>query len=1151
MGLAAIPAGILTRLSTNYDAALTTAVGDNATIIFPGYLTTALLDAFRQTINPAPSANNFAEANRRLAVAAIKLCTRNLQENLFADNDAIETGNGVAILGIILVWSTNIGTQKRLEDRDKLNLFTSIPGETIEQCLARLQTIKVQLVKYQLHDIRAVEFINRLINQFDKQTYVTIIPRLRSIIERTPAITWTAFKVSLEQELNMAAVSMTSPIAPNKATTPATHTHGSIQGMIQDGNSYYQRQTYQQNNGQNKQEESPKSGSLQIDANFACQDFDDSEWKRMGHAMTRQILEVRKLHNWKSATQRQHQRYNNNKYDDSTNYKRREKESSSRFGSRKTNGRSYSPSRDDRDGRSSSFRRRDDRDDNRKRGSNSRRDKSHYDRQANRRAAMAYYNDHSGSDSDEMGWIMIGKRRIAGSSDIPISSSWADVADDESDDESDTEETTSTFDDLYTGVFHDSNGHLDTGKWNTFCKDVNLATTRYTQLYVPATTEFIADTVNKSHVSVVMPTLDYDSDESEDIPAGTPAQALIMTLDSAYSQSPSSPSFLAFDSGATAQVEHDPAMLQHIVPIESGTRSVIAGIGGTTPITAIGTWCPNFSGILLVPGMQLALFSPLDFMTRFGGYFAIHAHGVYYNNSDLGVHNVLFAKPQRSHFAVDRDQMHTIVRSCTDYKADTAMALAQIDSSSSPPLRFLRLTNKEDATIVMHLKLNHMSRSKMKKALHQGRFPADCGITDESIDAMTCLGCIHGTTTRSAFPKRSYQQRRSVAKLYDIGIKMEADISGPHPPSFIHNHRYYVVVYCTGTKMIFVRCMKDKKNVPTLMRSIFAEMQYLCPDMQFGALKMDEDSVFKSTQMKKACADVGIHPRFAVAYQHQSNGGAETTICNINNRARTALAGANLSSHFWDEAVLAVVPAMIRENNSMLPNHSSPLQHIGQPDDIMTRLAPFGAPCLMQVPKGARKDGTFGTTTTEAILMRYTTTDALNGVDHMLLKGNTESDILTAQGFAPEEATKTSTSPIPQPSPFSPSVGRRPKDADGVKQVWDARNGSYTPAATDLADPSRQPSRDELVSHIVGSNTPPKSVESSTLTSPAFNTRSKQSAKPTVVLNPLAFYEEPESFIIHPHKSDVILERASAYAAEVHHTQLPILPKSLKQAFAG
>ena len=579
---------------------------------------------------------------------------------------------------------------------------------------------------------------------------------------------------------------------------------------------------------------------------------------------------------------------------------------------------------------------------------------------------------------------------------------------------------------------------------------------------------------------------------------------------------------LLFDTGAGRCCENDIQRLSRITTLRKPMR--IIGVGGTATVSHTGSWMPGFDDVCYMPHLKVALFSPNEFMRKFGGHFKISTAVVEYTNARIKYRSIFARAASDGQLIVDMEEMAKIIEICVAMGSINNATKASLERhnsigvytgslDSSPPINSMKLVCETDATIVWHQRLGHPSKTKFKQLLATGRLPSDTTITNASIDAISCTACPAGRMTRQSFPSRTRQQRVQLSATTPFGRKMVMDIAGPFPKSFPENYRYYLILADVGSKMLFKRDMKDKKHVPQAISEILAEMSALKDGVKFGILKMDEDSTFKSKTARAVFAMHGVHPKYAIVDQHQANGGAEVMIRITNDYTRLFLHAASLASGFWPFAHSHAVNVYNRMPNNLLKDKASPRMHIGLHDDILQRTITFGAPGVTQIPKRLR-NGTFDAATEKCIYLGHTNNgnamsllmvhtgmirsrrdflfqpdtrhlnldriaNMINGANHMLLPGQTIQDVYEAAGLAdvdlatppPLDAAGQKIQ-LPQPAPFSAPTGRSPTDT-----TFDKRQGHYVPTTVDLANVTRSIDRHPLIAKITRGNILPQSVQ--------------------------------------------------------------------------
>tara|TARA_B110000211_G_scaffold211115_1_gene249704 strand:- start:250 stop:708 length:459 start_codon:yes stop_codon:yes gene_type:complete len=130
-------------------------------------------------------------------------------------------------------------------------------------------------------------------------------------------------------------------------------------------------------------------------------------------------------------------------------------------------------------------------------------------------------------------------------------------------------------------------------------------------------------------------------------------------------QSPHQQRRLLFDTGASKHTESDLSKLTSIVRIHQSSfeNATITGVGGKAQIVAIGSWANTIDGVLHIPSMNVALFSPPKFIERYGGTFIIGRDTVHYLNKTTKHHNAIFAQSDGQRLVVIEPTMIAIANS--------------------------------------------------------------------------------------------------------------------------------------------------------------------------------------------------------------------------------------------------------------------------------------------------------------------------------------------------------------------------------------------------------------------------------------------------------------------------------------------------------
>lgn len=1229
---------IVKQLKTNYDTAYTAAVNGNAAINFPSYAHTPgaganaqPLNQFRAAMNPPPAATEFKEANSRICTALQGLMTEEQITVHCSPTTIVQNANGMELISLLLNEYTEISIKDREKERMELSSFKAHASETITSMMRRLQSLHVKLVLQRLHVIPAREFANRFIAQLNPENakFANLIPVLNTWLQNNPNIlnlaTFATFvKTTITNaNLNMLMPVNTKPIT--KSQDPSAMTASKISSDTKDY----------------------KYEMSDLTKDFCNSNINDNIWENIknqdnGRQLIAEIMKVRKQSNYRS------QRMN---YDRDASYSKNEwskvrrnnssKRNSGNRNRNRNNGRNRDRNnryyndrnyRNDNDNDSNNYRedRRDDRrnnnDHNNRRDdrSRSRRDQEHDQRTRNRRDLheksyhAAYNSGYSSSDGDSDSFSAFIASVTLNCNDkvqwppLPLNSDTSTSEENNLDDDTSTSDGD---DDLVATNYHDNLPELVEASDD----DSNDTTAR--------TKRFTADVAKSSlHANGTANTCkprwaDMADIEEERFEQPEPIlrgeTELISTTPNevtAYpAEQPTSGKgrMMIVDSGSTINIEYNPDHLTHLVSIKKGNQPSVKGIGGKNKLTHHGRWdaAPKLN-VYLCKNLDIALLSVKELTKQYGGEIAFSTNKATYI-SKHGRRKVIAHKDKTSgQYVVDEAKLKELVTLLTAPLENQASYPAQFDTGH-PPIRNMPMNKKDDATIILHQQLQHPSREKMMTMFQQGKFNDIPGITMNAIKNLTCSTCIGGNLKKSPFASRTIQQRKEQSRKHKLGQRLNADISGKHPESFEYHYKYYLLVYDTATRLVSVKLMKDKKQVTARFREIFNEIKSLKPEVNFGKIKLDEETVFKSKETRKLFTQYDLTPVWAVVDQHESNGAAEVMIRVINNRIRKLLDASKLPSPYWAFALQVAVDAINREPNSLLPNKASPMEYItGKQDNLLPTLVPFGAQCMFYIPKYQKENGTFEANTVPGIILgptpgnkalqildlstgnikrrrdtitqpdlRHLTKDrialAVNGRNLMDTSSNTPENMQEAHKFETAKYTPTTkempvkestsitkempvkeitstTKAIPQISDLNKKVGRTPLDNNGNKKTWDGRSGKYVSMSNEIKSPSYTPNRTEFVERIIGNNTPPRAqqpiIHNTAKYSASTNTRSKKKLE-LRLQKEKEFIVDPQSFaILNDMSTEEAKQAYKATIANLHGKDLPPIPSSLRKA---
>ena len=119
-------------------------------------------------------------------------------------------------------------------------------------------------------------------------------------------------------------------------------------------------------------------------------------------------------------------------------------------------------------------------------------------------------------------------------------------------------------------------------------------------------------------------------------------------------------SLLIFDTGTFKSCENCIDRLSNVITLRKPIK--IIGVGGTDLVSHTGSWMPGFDNVCFTPDLPVALFSPNEFMVKFGGKFTINAEHAVYENTRLNPKESIFAHAsENGQLIVDYNEMKKIV----------------------------------------------------------------------------------------------------------------------------------------------------------------------------------------------------------------------------------------------------------------------------------------------------------------------------------------------------------------------------------------------------------------------------------------------------------------------------------------------------------
>lgn len=184
--------------------------------------------------------------------------------------------------------------------------------------------------------------------------------------------------------------------------------------------------------------------------------------------------------------------------------------------------------------------------------------------------------------------------------------------------------------------------------------------------------------------------------------------------------------------------------------------------------------------------------------------------------------------------------------------------------------------------------------------------------------------------------------------------RLDFDTSGPHNPTAITGHRFYVAAILQNSKFCFVQAMKTKSEAPQFVKSV-TKWIYNMKNSYPSGFRSDNASEF--LQLQEFADENGIEYSLATPGSHNQNPNAERSIRTINEMASALLRDANMPNEYWSYAVEHV--AYIRNRIPVAKlGFKTPYEVLLGKKPTLKYLRRFGCRCYVLNPiKSNRKIG--------------------------------------------------------------------------------------------------------------------------------------------------------------------------------------------------
>ncbi|KAH9681068.1 hypothetical protein KPL71_026802 [Citrus sinensis] len=263
-------------------------------------------------------------------------------------------------------------------------------------------------------------------------------------------------------------------------------------------------------------------------------------------------------------------------------------------------------------------------------------------------------------------------------------------------------------------------------------------------------------------------------------------------------------------------------------------------------------------------------------------------------------------------------------------------------------------SNEEEATIMWHLKLGHMSEQGLKILSERKLLP---GL--KSVSLPFCEHCVTSKQHRLKF-SRSIARSKCILDLIHSDVWESPDIS-------IGRAKYMVTFIDDYSRRCWVYPIKKKSNVFSVFKEYKTRVE-LESGKKIKYLRTDNGGEYTDGEFLAFCEQEGIQRQFTVAYTPQQNGVVERMNRTLTERIRAMLRTASLPNSFWAEAAKTACYIVNRSPSTAIRLKTAMEMWTRKPADY-SYLHAFG--CLVYVMYNAQERTKLDPKSRRCIFLRY------------------------------------------------------------------------------------------------------------------------------------------------------------------------------------
>ena len=251
----------------------------------------------------------------------------------------------------------------------------------------------------------------------------------------------------------------------------------------------------------------------------------------------------------------------------------------------------------------------------------------------------------------------------------------------------------------------------------------------------------------------------------------------------------------------------------------------------------------------------------------------------------------------------------------------------------------------KNKTDLWHQRLGHLNENQLREMASQVLVK---GVKIPKCTKISfCERCVEGKMSK--IPYKSVGEIRSVKRLQCV----HSDVCGPMPTKSIGGSRYFVTFVDDYSRCCSVYFMENKSEV----FSKFKEFELITTNAcgcSIGTLQTDNGGEYLSKEFDIYLQSRGIHHELSAPYSPAQNGVAERFNRTLMESARTMMAQAGLSEHYWAEAVATAAYLRNRVPTRSLKKTTPYEKWYGRKPDL-SHIRVFGCMCYAYIPDTNRK----------------------------------------------------------------------------------------------------------------------------------------------------------------------------------------------------